>query len=744
MKILDLKINLLYGKKIWLLSFLIASTFIFKSYAQSESELLKRANDNYNRKDYFEASKLYKLAGYKIQKHQENLLKAGISSYEANDLDFAIQCFEKLVAIDGINNTTVNWYLAKSHQFKNQFAEAIIYYKRYLKNTKNDDPQKSFVKNELLRCEEGIKYLRRLPLAIVESIGSTINTSEDEFAGIPISKKNGSFYISAIRKENQGGMRNAEGLVDIKDGRIRSDIYLMTQTNGTWSLSRILDLQLNSNMDDMVLGFLEGGDVQMVYRGWHEEKGNLFLESTDNQKVKLNHSSFLSPMVADIGDHAVSIFQDSIMIFSSCRTGGYGGYDLYFSVKRNERWSRAFNLGATVNTSFNEDFPFLANDGRTLYFSSDNLKSMGGFDIYKSKYMPEAQYWSKPSNLGIPINSAGNDIYFRLTNDGLAGIFSSDRKTDNYGGKDIYLAYFQEHLTEQLTKSMGSPLSNILNPEYSNQKINEIKNDVSLSENFRKEELKTYLIDPVYYWEEDFISDSKTKKNLDRLVLMLQIHPGLTIQLIGHSYEETQDPINLYFSIKKAEALEKYLIEKNILDSRINCFGVGASLPFAKQIINGNKSVASEKLNKRIEINLLKIDSTALKVIYPSIPAQDFLKSEHPSSFRILRSALSYSLFLGESNSILNHPLIRFSEGLVFVEKNVVDEKYRYFFGLYNSFKEAEKDFIKYQSLYKIPLEIKAFHSGRELSRPEIIDHVLKDADLLHFLNYLNNDKNKK
>lgn len=723
---------------------LLALSSLIISGIHSQSEFLKLANENYKRQDFYEASKNYKSAWIKIEKDKELLTQAGISSYHANDLEFAIRCFEKIIDQWDPYDQATNLILAKCYHHKNDFEKAIVAYKRYLRTIGKNDAQRLFVKNELLRCEKGLKYKKRSPVAIVESVGAGINTVEDEFAPVPDPGKNGQYFISAIRQDNSGGKRNVEGMTDFKQGRFHSDVFIMKQLNGFWNLSRHPDSNLNSNMDDQILGCFNDGSVLMIYRSWNDQNGNLILDTLNNENSESGHFS-INPVRSEIGDHAVSVFQDSLMIFSSCRSGGYGGYDLYLSVFKNGEWSRAVNLGAKINSAFNEDYPFLANDGLTLYFSSDNLYSIGAYDIFKSKYQPEAQLWTTPQNLGIPVNSTGDDIYFHLTNEGLAGIFSSNRKMDNRGGHDLYFAYFKEDLTEQLEVSKGSPLMSLMETESMTSESNPVEMDESLTLNLKKAEQKNYFIEPVYYYDEDYLHNPRTTKILDRLLAMLQLNPDLSIQFIGHSYEESQNPVNLYFSIKKAEELEMYLVDHKISKTRIRCIGLGASLPVAKQVINGNKSTVADKLNKRIEVYIVRPDTSAVKINYAPVPIANAMKSDKPGPFYTLRTGLKYSLYLGESSSILNHPLIQASEDLVYVEKSASDNKYDYYYGVYTSFKDAERDLKKYQTQFNTNLEIKAFDDGMEMTRAEIIDHVLQDADLLLFLNYLNlQDKNHK
>jgi hypothetical protein len=89
------------------------------------------------------------------------------------------------------------------------------------------------------------------------------------------------------------------------------------------------------------------------------------------------------------------------LIFASDRPGGYGGLDLYLSVKVNGDWGPAINLGPEINTPFNEDRPFLVNNGKSLFFSSQGHVNMGGYDLFRSELQQDGR-WTQPVNLGFP------------------------------------------------------------------------------------------------------------------------------------------------------------------------------------------------------------------------------------------------------------------------------------------------------------------------------------------------------
>lgn len=122
----------------------------------------------------------------------------------------------------------------------------------------------------------------------------------------------------------------------------------------------------------------------------------------------------------------------SILIFASDKPGGFGGTDLYYSVKTGKDWSIPKNMGQVVNTPGNEMFPFISEDGK-LYFSSNRHLGYGGMDVFVCHR--ENEHWSVPENLGIPVNSSRDDFGFIIKNG--KGFVSSNREGGK-GDDDIY------------------------------------------------------------------------------------------------------------------------------------------------------------------------------------------------------------------------------------------------------------------------------------------------------------------
>ncbi|MCB0403060.1 MAG: carboxypeptidase regulatory-like domain-containing protein, partial [Flavobacteriales bacterium] len=144
-------------------------------------------------------------------------------------------------------------------------------------------------------------------------------------------------------------------------------------------------------------------------------------------------------------ESAATISADgNTLFFASRRDGGLGGKDLYMTRKLpNGEWALPQNLGETINTPYDEDFPNLFYDGTTLYFSSKGHNSIGGYDYFKSNWDPENNTWSKPENLGYPLNTPLDNICISFTEDQIHAYVSTWRP-DSKGFQDIYKVTFNE------------------------------------------------------------------------------------------------------------------------------------------------------------------------------------------------------------------------------------------------------------------------------------------------------------
>lgn len=370
-----------------------------------------------------------------------------LSYYHLNRLEEAEGYLEDLLA-DDEPFPEILLYLGRIYHARNQFEEAGDYYKSYLKNIDRRHRNRPMVQDAVRRCANGLRLQFRQPLAYAENLGDMVNTSGDEFGPIPSPTRPDRLYFTSSRPGNLGGPRDPAGRPDEQYGRHFTDIYYTTISQGVWKDVRSMHYFLNSPRHEVILGFAEHGRSMYYFQGDALDRGQVLIDSFRKGGQVLSTNPFLGPIEQAAGIAPPFFQQAKVVIFASKRPGGYGGFDLYRTERIQGRWTAPQNLGPEINSAYDENYPFLARDGRTLYFSSnDKKKSMGGFDIFKSVFLDEQERWANPFNLGLPVNSAGDDTHFVLAKDGYTAFFTSSRK-DGYGQRDLYAAYFFEYLSE--------------------------------------------------------------------------------------------------------------------------------------------------------------------------------------------------------------------------------------------------------------------------------------------------------
>jgi hypothetical protein len=216
------------------------------------------------------------------------------------------------------------------------------------------------------------------------------------------------------------------------------------RVDDVWGTARNLGAPLNSLVHDATVGLDPDGSSMIIYRTQKD------LVSGDLFECRLQGGAWQQPVLmtdkinGKSHEPSASIAPGGQEIyFTSDRPGGYGGRDLY-RIRRlpNGEWSLPLNLGPMVNTPFDEDAPFIHSDGITLFFSSNGHATMGGYDIFKTTLIDaDMNGWSLPENMGYPLNTVNDDIYFSLSADGFTGYFSSERP-GGLGQQDIYEVIF--------------------------------------------------------------------------------------------------------------------------------------------------------------------------------------------------------------------------------------------------------------------------------------------------------------
>ncbi|NOT37399.1 MAG: OmpA family protein [Saprospiraceae bacterium] len=713
--------------KLGLIIFFVA-IITYNGLSQSKSDLLKQAKQFLEQNNYKESSKIYeKLLDSKLK--EKDLVLAARSFSNNRQMDKAAMTYSLLLEKEK-DDEYYSGYAEYLHH-SGQYNQAAIAYKAYLKQLKKSDRSRIQIEQNILRCLNGAKIKRKDKAAIVEPLSKVVNTSEEEFAPIPSRNFNGRYYFSANRalSKKEEAKRNQKN-----QNQINAELYSIEDNNGNWSVMKSLGEGFVSADDERILDFIDNG------------KGIVFLRTnslTGKSEVLVKHFESLKkeevikidlPFNYDAGDRDLCLFQDSVCIFSSKMNGGFGSYDLYVSINRNGKWSNPLNLGSVINTPFDEVSPFLSKDGQTLYFSSNNLNSIGGLDVFRSEIKAESGTWSIPENLGMPINTSLDEDQFRLNRNGLSAVFTSNRKDLSIGGRDIFIAYFKDELEEQFYDESGTILSYLINlqslPE---RKI--IKPKTAIKETLV--ETKTIIVESISTNEDDFITSTKNSVSIQNLVKVLKQFPDVQIQIIAHSNTSSNNMLNLFSSVKKAEELAQALRDKNISDNRIQTIGVGNIALIAHPAINGLNNPQADIYNNRIEFFIPPSSNMNANFSYANLKVHEAFKFNPQFKFQNSRSDITYSILIGESTQMLSRDISIFKNTELFCEYR--NGKYYYYAGVFDKFYKAINFINEYSLARSTPIQ--AFNFGKYIDLGSIINYVSQNPDLILLIDYNKSNK---
>jgi len=340
------------------------------------------------------------------------------------------------------------------------------------------------------------------------------------------------------------------------------------------------------------------------------------------------------------------------LYFSSRRMGGYGGSDLYVShLLPNGEWTTPENLGAGINTSGNEESPFIHADNQTLFFSSNGRLGYGGTDLYYSKKGPKGD-WSVPENLGYPINTIDDEGTLFIAADAKTAYYASER-SDSKGGLDIYSFELPDDIRpnktlwvkgqvfdKKTTKGLPSAVElielgtkHLISKVQTDEKGNYLitlpvgkdyafnvsrKGYLFYSDNFflsNRSPDSTYekniplqpieanasiVLKNVFFDVNKFDLKPESEAELDIVVQLMNDNPGLKIQIGGHTDNVGKPADNLVLSNNRAKAVVNYLISKNISAQRLTAKGFGETQPIAD-----NKTEEGKALNRRTEMKVI-------------------------------------------------------------------------------------------------------------------------------------------
>ena len=404
--------------------------------SRQDKQLLLKADKAFDFGDFLGALKIYQTLYSLDSTDNETNFKLGVCNYEIKK--FRVNSKRYFDKVSPVDFPEVNYYLGRLNHLLKQYDRAIYCYNQYKYFGGDNDFSRKEIDDLIEKCHTALLF-ETTPdkTIIIKNLGPVVNTEYAEY--VPLIPAEENFMIFTSRRKNPIWQKT-DPLGDYFE-----DIYVSKKDSntGNWTAPVMLDTNINSATHDACTGLSADGEKLLIYRTSKDLKSGDIYESFYSNN-KWSNPEILSSIVNSpeyLETSACYSPNGDIIFFSSNRPGGFGGKDLYLVRKLlNGKWGKPFNLGPAINTEYDEDAPFVHPLGNILYFSSEGHKNMGGFDIFKSTFDEKGNF-SEPENLGSPINTVDDDIFFVMNTGAFQGYLSSERE-GGYGLQDIYSVSF--------------------------------------------------------------------------------------------------------------------------------------------------------------------------------------------------------------------------------------------------------------------------------------------------------------
>jgi len=359
----------------------------------------------------------------------------GICYLKTSEAKKGLEYIDNANFIYGNLTEDIMYWLGVANQYNYKFDDAIGYYEDYLNSLSPKKMQKvkTKVDKRIKECESGKNLVKSPVRCFIDNLGEGVNSKDPEYSPI-FNFKDSVLYFTSRRENTTGGKKSSYSRLYYED------VYVSNFRNGKWQMAEQMEKPINTKHNDAAIDISPEGRELCIYRG-HKGSGDLY--NSQFKKDKWHKPNKMRKI--DKGNYresSVSVTPDSMTIyFISNRKGGQGRQDIWVSQKTlSGKWQKPQNLGHVVNSKYNEETVEISSDGKDLFFSSKGHNSMGGYDIFKTHHNDDGT-WSEPINIGYPINTTGDDVFFMLTKNEKFSYYSTHRD-DSFGDKDIYRIVF--------------------------------------------------------------------------------------------------------------------------------------------------------------------------------------------------------------------------------------------------------------------------------------------------------------
>lgn len=628
---------------------------------------LAKAREQYERGEYFDASKTYQKVYNKLTKREERPLRGEVAFELA-------QCYRKLnmparaaAAYQnsiryGYPDTLAPLYLAEMLHAQGQYAQAEKVYAEYFET----HPWSKAAENGLAGVRMAIANRGKHTRYVVRD-AKLFNSRRADYAPMFNDKTADVLYFTTTNEKVTGDKKSE--ITGMKKG----DIWMAKKNEkGQWQKPEPVEGELNTEFDEGIISFSPDGSTMYLTRARREPNSPTGVEIYTSQRSDAKWSApvkfeITADTLSNYGHPAVSP-NGEFLYFSSDMPGGSGGYDIW-RINLRDRVGSLENLGQFINTPGNEMFPYMRTDS-IMYFASNGHPGYGGLDLFRAELTPSGGW--KVENMGTPMNSAADD--FGITfGPAESGFFSSNRN-DGRGYDHLFsfeLPDLQIWISGWVLDKDEEPVPNavirIVGNDGSNQKevarndgsfrfplnrgvsyvmLAGAKGYLNAKQEFTADDAeedaeygvdfilasitKPVVIDNIFYDFDKATLRPESKEALDEMAQVMRDNPNITIEMASHTDRWGDDEYNLRLSERRAKSVIDYLIEVGIQPDRLQFMGYGESRPkvitkklarefpqfeegtelneeFVQSLSEEDQEVA-DQINRRTEFQVLSID----------------------------------------------------------------------------------------------------------------------------------------
>lgn len=560
----------------------------------------------------------------------------------------AISVYEKAISIDEEFYPGAFYLVASLQLSIGKYENAGNNFQKFLK-FKGESPikQKGATKG-LEVVQFALEQLNNpVPFEMI-NMGKNINSENDEYLPA-ITADEQTLIITVRRPKDEQTVSQAT--------KLEEDFYFSNKINGEWNKAEPVGPPLNTHGNEGAQCISPDGQY-IYYTACNRAEGRGSCDIYFSRKIGNTWSTpenLGEPINTSSWESQPSISSDGkTLYFASSREGGKGNIDIWKSIlDESGKFGVPINLGDSINTRYNEMSPFLHPDNQTLYFSSDGMLGMGGKDIYYSRKNKDGE-WTKPINIGYPINTFADEINLLVNAKGDLAYFSSD-KPGGFGKYDLYSFELYQKARPQMVSYMKGKVYDaetlrkldakfeLLNLEtgeiVAQSKANPVSGEFLVclpvgksyalnvskdgylfySENIALEgihsEIKPFIKDVplkpikvgeivvlrnIFFETDKFELKNESKVELNKLIDLLKLNKSLKIEISGHTDNVGNEKYNLTLSENRAKTVYEYLSNNGILKTRLTFKGYGWSKP-----IENNDTENGRANNRRTEFKVI-------------------------------------------------------------------------------------------------------------------------------------------